>query len=75
MTCFICKRHKNKLQSERKKEDAFLKTGFRNWKKALDVFKDHQKSKCHTAALTYEMTVPHRGNVRGISNQAVKNVC
>ena len=73
VTCYICKRHKTKLQSERNKEDAFFKTGFRNWKKALCIFKDHQNSKCHTAALAYETTVPCCGNVREMSNQAVKD--
>ena len=61
------------MQSERNKEDAFYKTGFRNWKKALYVFKDHQNSKCHTAALAYEMTVPCCENVCEMSNQVVKD--
>ena len=45
------------------RRDAFLRTGFRNWKKALASFRDHQQSKCHLAALTSEVTVPQCGNI------------
>ena len=48
---------KENLQ-EKKKEDAFLRTRFRNWKKTLTSSRDHQQSKCHLAALTFEVTVP-----------------
>ena len=51
------------LEMEKNKEEAFLSTGFRNWKKALDSFKQHQKSKCHIAALTFEITIPQCGNI------------
>ena len=36
VSCFYCKNQNNQsnLQAERCKEDAFLKTGFKNWKKA-----------------------------------------
>ena len=71
VTCFICKRQKLNLEPEKNKEDTFLKMGFRNWKKALSTFNDHQKSKCHSAALTHEITVPLCGNVREMTNQAV----
>ena len=48
---------KENLQ-EKNKEDAFLRTRFRNWKKTLTSSRDHQQSKCHLAALTFEVTVP-----------------
>ena len=81
VTCFICKKHLQKLDQEKNKEDAFLRTGFRNWKKALTSFSDHQQSKCHLAALTFEVTVPHCLNcycycklVRRIKRQQKKYV-
>ena len=39
VTCFICKKHLKNLEMEKKKEEAFLSTGFRNWKKHLIVSK------------------------------------
>ena len=42
--CFICKKHLKNLEMEKSKEEAFLSTGFCNWRKALDSFKEHQKS-------------------------------
>ena len=35
----------------------FLRIGFCNWKKAVTSFRNHQQSKCHLAALTFEVTV------------------
>ena len=61
-------------ESERKnKEEAFLSVGFRHWKKALDAFKEHQKSKCHVAALTYEVTIPKCGNIQEMSCEKIKS--
>ena len=61
VSCFYCKNQNNQsnLQGERCKEDAFLKTGFKNWKKALVKFKEHQGSKCYRAAVTNEVIVSH----------------
>ena len=41
VSCFYCKNQNNQsnLQAERCKEDAFLKIGFKNWKKELVKFK------------------------------------
>ena len=36
---------------------------FNNWKKALEVFVDHQQSKAHRAATTNESIVPQCGDV------------
>ena len=36
---------------------------FNNWKKALEVFVDHQQSKAHRAAITYESVVPQCGDI------------
>ena len=40
-TCFICKKHLQNLDQEKNKEDAFLRTEFRKWKKVLTSFRDH----------------------------------
>ena len=57
---------------EKNQEEAFLSTGFRNWKKALDSFKEHQKSKCHIAALTFEVTVPQYSNIQEMTSEKIK---
>ena len=53
-----CKRQNSNLLSERCKEETFLKTGYKNWKKATERFDKHQQSKCHRSAVTYEAIVP-----------------
>ena len=73
VTCFVCKKHETKLTLEKNKEKSFLDAGFRNWKKALDSFKEHQKSKCHIAALTFEITIPQCGNVREMTSEKIKS--
>ena len=43
------------------KEDVFTRTGFRNWKKALETnvgFLKHQNSEGHRAAVDSQITVP-----------------
>ena len=64
VTCFTCKSQISNLKSERNKEETFLTTGYRNWKKARYAFSEHQKSKCHLTAMTFEVTVPKCGDVR-----------
>ena len=55
--CFYCIDHNEKLTSERQKDPAYISTGFASWKKAPECFKEHEQSKCHTAALTYKTVV------------------
>ena len=52
--CYICISQNNKgnLTSARNKEQSFISTGYSNWKKALERFKEHQTSECHKVALT-----------------------
>ena len=57
VTCVFCKRQKSNLLSEICKEETFLKTGYKNWKKATEKFDKHQHSKCHKSVLTYEVIV------------------
>ena len=47
-------RHKGKLTAEHNMKEAYITKGFNNWKKALEAFADHQQSKVHRAAITYE---------------------
>ena len=61
--CIFCIRHKGKLTAEHNMEEAYITKGFNNWKKALEAFVDHQQSKAHRAAITYESVVPQCGNV------------
>lgn len=58
-----CIKHKEKLTAEHNLEDAYIKNGFRNWKKAPKTFTDHNQTKAHRAALTYESVVPKCGDV------------
>ena len=73
VACFICKKHLKNLEMEKNKEEAFLSTGFHNWKKALDSFKEHQKLKCHIAALTFEITIPPCGNIQEMTSEKIKS--
>ena len=56
--CIFCIRHKGKLTAEHNMEEAYITKGFNNWKKALEAFVDHQQSKAHRAAITYESVLP-----------------
>ena len=58
---------------EKNKEEAFLSTGFRFRKKALDSSKEHQKSRCHIAALTFEVTVPQCGDIQEMTSEKIKS--
>ena len=58
VSCFYCKNQNNQsnLQAEHLKGDVSLKTGFKNWKKALVKFKEHQGCKCHIASVNKEVS-------------------
>ena len=56
--CFYCMKHSSKLTTEKNKNPAFITAGFKSWHKALECFKDHQNSKCHRGAATFEVIVP-----------------
>ena len=49
---------KKHLISATKKEEAFLKRGFSNWKKVLDKFKEHEAFQCHKTSVDYEVNIP-----------------
>ena len=51
------------MTAEHNMEEAYIAKGFNNWKKALEALFDHQQSKAHRAAITYESAVPHCDDV------------
>ena len=63
---------RNKEKMEKNKEEAFFSVGFHSWNKATNAFRLHQKSKCHLAALSFEVTIPSCGNVIEMSNESMK---
>ena len=71
VTCFIFKKHQQKLEQTKNKDD-FLRTGFCNRKKALKSFRDHQQSKCHLAALTSEVTLPQYCEILEMTSEGHK---
>ena len=56
--CIYCMKHSSKLTTEKNKDPTFITAGFKSWHKALECFKDHQNSKCHRGAATFEVIVP-----------------
>ena len=72
--CHICvsQNDKGNLTTARNKEQAFLSTGFSNWKKALSRFKEHQTSECHKLAVDFEVLQKTCGDVVDITNKSAK---
>lgn len=71
--CFSCIKAINMIDTssnisgfDRKVEGAFITTGFRNWKKAIEKFNDHQKSQFHSKNVNILF---HRENSRPVLNQ------
>ena len=60
--CHTCRRAQAiGMETTYHKEDVFIRTGFRNWKKALEAnvgFLKHQNSAGHRAAVDRQITVP-----------------
>ena len=73
MFWYFCIKHQAKQSAEHNKDPAHVSTGFRNWKKAHKCFKKHEESKCHTAALVYEVVVPKCADVAEMhDNELIK---
>jgi len=53
VVCFYCEKaeHLGLFQLSRNRKDAFITTGFRNWKKALQRFQEHAQSRSHQFAV------------------------
>ena len=73
VTCFICKKHQRKLDQEKNKKDTFLRTGFRNWKKALTTFRDHQHQNVILLHLHSDLQSPQCLDVITIANLLAKS--
>ena len=58
--CFLCFRAEKKgyVTGELSKEQAYISKVFKSWKKAPKCFTEHEQSKAHTTAKTYEVLVP-----------------
>ena len=71
VSCFYCINQNNQsnIQAEHCKEEVFFKSGFKNWKKALVKFKEHQECKCHIASVTNEVIVSQCANVAETMNE------
>ncbi len=53
--CYICYRqHEKSALNSCRNQEAFIKTGYSNWKNALDNFRKHEKSLCHMTAIAFE---------------------
>lgn len=73
--CFTCHKQyaKGNLKTANKKDLAFIKEGFANWKKAIEKFRDHQMSECHKTSIDYEVNLPQNyGNVHEMLNVEAK---
>ena len=59
--CHICMtQHKQgNIKLATKLEMTFIETGFTNWKKAMEKFKDHENSSCHRQAM-HVSEIPER---------------
>ena len=71
--CYYCMIHEGKLTAEHNKDPAYISNGFRNWKKAPKCFKEHEQSKCHSAALTYQVVVPKCGEAAEMNDNEILN--
>ena len=50
--CHICRKADQSQQlNVQSKKSAFIKSGFSNWKDALNKFRSHEKSTCHHVAI------------------------
>ena len=58
--CFVCvvAYQKNLLQSAHCFEQAFISTGFSNWKDAIAKFSKHEVSRCHKDSVLKTITLP-----------------
>ena len=58
--CFYCMvAEMRNLPVSRNKDDVFCKSGFTNWKKALEKFDEHQKTLSHHEAVDVIQMIPN----------------
>lgn len=71
LSCHICKRQSKKINlfAERCKENVFLESRCKNWKKATKKFNKHETSNCHKTALADEVVLPTSGDTAEMLNE------
>ena len=72
--CFLCVRAEKKgyVTGELGKEQAYISKRFKSWKKAPKCFTEHEQSKTHTTAKTYEVLVPRCTDVGDMLSDVLK---
>ena len=73
--CFVCRKakHLGMLTFNKKGDDAFTSTGFKNWKNALSRFKKHENSESHReATMKYTAALKSPSVSTLISNDIIK---
>ena len=75
VACYICSNEfkKGNLKTVKKIEPSFISMGFQNWKKAIETFKMHQSSPCHTAAEGH--TIRHSKDIVELTNKNISYLC
>ena len=68
VVCFYCEKAQRLALFElfKNREDTFITTGFRNWKKALQRFQEHAQSRSHQFAVE---RVAHRRAAQPVDSQ------
>ena len=63
--CFLCNKAEKsgQISAETNKDFAYISKGFRSWKKAPKCFREHELSKPHVTAKTYQIIVPRCADV------------
>ena len=57
--CYICtKAYNEKKLSASSVESAYITNGYTNWKDAINIFNQHERSKCHADSVLKVVTVP-----------------
>ena len=60
------------------KNDTFVNTGFQNWKKALDVYREHEKSPAHKASMeswcSYKASAAHGSVVEQLDSASEREI-
>ena len=71
--CFPCR-----IFGKHLKNDTFVNTGFQNWKKALDVYREHEKSPAHKASMeswcSYKASAAHGSVVEQLDSASEREI-
>ena len=73
--CHVCYGQSKKcaIDSCRNQEDAFIRTGYSNWKNAIENFRKHETSLCHRTAISCDNALSETsGNIFELINESSK---